>query len=271
MIKIVDCFIFYNEIELLTYRLNILNDVVDYFVIVESKHSFVGKEKQLYYNDNKHLFEKFNHKIIHIIVSNMPYKCPDIVDGNVTWTNEIYQRNCIANGINLVKNLSNDDVIIITDLDEIPNPAILKKIKNNEIIVTINAIELDLYYYNLTCKFNYKWRASKILSYGIYKQLNTTCNNIRGYPNKDDTVIKNAGWHLSYFGDKHYIKNKIQNFSHFELNKPEFTNIDNIQEKINKCTDLFDRDDCNIQFISIKDNDNLPVDYDIYLKNYICD
>ena len=46
-IKIIDCFIFYNELDLLEYRLNILNDVVDYFVIVESTHTFVGKEKVL--------------------------------------------------------------------------------------------------------------------------------------------------------------------------------------------------------------------------------
>ena len=56
--KIIDCFIFYNELDMLTYRLNILNDVVDYFVLVESNHTFVGKEKPLFYQDNKHLFEK---------------------------------------------------------------------------------------------------------------------------------------------------------------------------------------------------------------------
>ena len=47
--KIIDCFIFYNEIALLTYRLNVLNDVVDFFVIVESTHTFTGKEKSLHY------------------------------------------------------------------------------------------------------------------------------------------------------------------------------------------------------------------------------
>ena len=47
--KIIDCFIFYNEVDLLTYRLNILNDIVDYFVLVESTHTHVGKPKQLFY------------------------------------------------------------------------------------------------------------------------------------------------------------------------------------------------------------------------------
>ena len=54
--KIIDCFLFYNEIDLLNYRMNILNDVVDYFVIVESKYTFAGKEKKIYLEENKHLF-----------------------------------------------------------------------------------------------------------------------------------------------------------------------------------------------------------------------
>jgi hypothetical protein len=51
--KIIDCFTFYNELDLLNYRLNILNNVVDYFIIVESTHTHVGKEKNLIYEENK--------------------------------------------------------------------------------------------------------------------------------------------------------------------------------------------------------------------------
>ena len=98
--KIIDCFIFYNELDMLTYRLNILNDIVDYFVLVEATHTFIGKEKPLFYQDNKHLFEKFNHKIIHVIVDDFPHKYPDINIGkNEQWRNEIFQRNCISRGI----------------------------------------------------------------------------------------------------------------------------------------------------------------------------
>ena len=61
---LVDCFIFYNELEMLNYRLNVLNNIVDYFVIVESTHTHAGKEKALYFNDNKHIFEKFQEKIV---------------------------------------------------------------------------------------------------------------------------------------------------------------------------------------------------------------
>ena len=265
MPKILDCFTFYNEIELLTYRLNILNDVVDYFIIVESTHTHVGNEKKLYFNDNKHLFEKFKNKIIHIIVDDFPYKYPEIINETISWTNEKYQRIQISIGINAIKNLNNNDIIIITDVDEIPNPEILKKIKNGEIIININILEMDLYYYNLNSRFKNKWRHPKILSYAIYKQFNNNCDNIRFYNNIP--IIENGGWHLSYFGNKYFIKNKIQNCAHIECNTPEFTNLYNIQEKIDKSIDLYDRD-FEITFIELKDNNNLPPEYDKYLKNY---
>jgi beta-1,4-mannosyl-glycoprotein beta-1,4-N-acetylglucosaminyltransferase len=92
--KIIDCFTFYNELDLLTYRINLLYNIVDYFIIVESTHTHVGKEKILYFNENKHLFDKFTDKIIHIIVDDFPYKYPNVnIDNNDAWCNEEYQRN----------------------------------------------------------------------------------------------------------------------------------------------------------------------------------
>ena len=66
--RIIDCFIFYNELDMLEYRLNVLNDVVDLFILVEATHTFVGNSKQLYYQENKERYQKFHNKIIHIIV-----------------------------------------------------------------------------------------------------------------------------------------------------------------------------------------------------------
>ena len=66
-VKIIDCFIFYNELDLLYYRLSTLYDIVDYFIIIESTHTFSGKEKKLFLNENLILFDKFKSKIIHLI------------------------------------------------------------------------------------------------------------------------------------------------------------------------------------------------------------
>ena len=263
--KIIDCFIFYNELDMLTYRLNILNDVVDYFVLVEATHTFIGKEKPLFYQDNKHLFEKFNHKIIHIIVDDFPHKYPDINIGkNEQWNNENFQRNCISRGINKLE-LNNDDLIIIADLDQIPNPKTLELIKKHENIVDIYIIELDLYYYNLNCKMNHKWYYTKILTFNKYKDLNICCNDIRFY---DCPIIKNAGWHLSYFGNEKFIKNKLENFSHQEYNHDKFTNEELISERIKNGKDLFNRENIDIIYVPIEDNDNLPPDYDVYIKDF---
>ena len=151
--QIIDCFTFYNELDLLTYRLNILNDVVDYFILVEATDTHAGFVKPLFYNENKHLFEKFKDKIIHIIVDDFSFKHPNIdFTKDNQWENERYQRNCIKKGLDKLR-LNNQDLIIIADLDEIPDPNTLLKIKQQNIKINIVKLELDFYYYNLHSKF----------------------------------------------------------------------------------------------------------------------
>jgi len=155
--KIIDCFIFYNEIDLLVYRLNLLYDTVDLFIIVESSHTFTGKEKKSFFNENKHLFERFGGKIMHILMDGLPYIYPNINihNNNDVWANEIFQRNYISVGIYVIRDdLSESDVIIISDSDEIPDPRTLNEIKNGNIMVdNMNILEMDLYYYNLNTRF----------------------------------------------------------------------------------------------------------------------
>lgn len=109
-----------------------------------------------------------------------------------------------------------------------------------------------------------KWLLCKIISYKKYKELNWTCNDIR---NARCPAILNGGWHLSYFGDKYFIKNKINTFSHQELNTDNFTDELKIEERINNSKDLYDRD-VGLKRIEIKDNTYLPVEYDKYLNKY---
>jgi beta-1,4-mannosyl-glycoprotein beta-1,4-N-acetylglucosaminyltransferase len=263
--KIIDCFTFYNELDLLTYRLNLLNNIVDYFVIVEAKYTHVGKEKPLFFDENRHLFENFNNKIIHIIVNDFPYKYPNVnIDNGDVWKNEIFQRNAISYGINHIKDLSESDLIIISDLDEIPDPNTLNKIKKGNIIVDINILEMDLYYYNLNTRINEKWFHCKIISYEKYNKLNLSCNDIRM---ANSTKIVNGGWHLSYFGDKFFIQNKIQNFAHQEFNKSDYTDLEKIENRVKNSSDVFDTNS-NIEKIKIEDNTYLPIDYNKFLNKY---
>lgn len=265
--KIVDCFIFYNELEMLEYRLNTLYNYVDYFVIVESRITHSGKEKPLYYEDNKERYEVYHSKIIHIILDNLLFKYPNIdYSQKEQWKNENFQRNAINNGINKI-NLNDEDIILISDLDEIPDCNIISNVKNETLVINnIYSLEQDFYYYNLNSRLLIKWGCAKILSFKKYKELNLPCQDIR---HLECESIKKGGWHLSYFGDKYFIQNKINHFGHQEFNNDKYTNLEIIETIIKNQTDLYGRDDEKIENIPIKNNDYLPPNYEKFLSKFI--
>lgn len=127
MNKLIDCFTFFNELDLLEIRLKYLCDVVDYFVIVEADTSFNGDAKQMVFKENISRFEPFMEKIIYVPI-NMKY----FENKNkVAWEREEFQRNCIQNGIDTLK-LKDTDLVLISDIDEIPNKDILISLKNDD-------------------------------------------------------------------------------------------------------------------------------------------
>ena len=107
--KIFDCFTFNDELEILDIRLNTLNKFVDKFIIVESKTNHQGNEKKVNFNINQ--FKKFKDKINYFLIDKIPSYYS-------SWEIESYQRNYISNGLN---SCEENDVIIISDIDEIPN------------------------------------------------------------------------------------------------------------------------------------------------------
>lgn len=276
--KVVDGFIFYNELELLSYRLKVLNDLADYFVIVESTHTFVGKEKPLIFRDNAAQYAEYSHKIIHIIVDDIPHIHPNInIGAGEQWNNEEWQRNAIAAGFAKVSGsdlICDSDILMITDLDEIPDPNTLRCIKyaaaaatpSSTTDVGINILDMDLYYYNLHVKSTELSSWPKILTYKAYQVLNRSCHAIRGITNCPR--IAQGGWHLSYFGDYEFMKNKTENWSHQELNNTNTTDIANIADRVNRGVDLYNRSYVSFHKIPIRDNTYLPVDYDKYLTKY---
>ena len=211
--------------------------------------------------------------IISIVIANPNNKYNNVnIAPDKVWENEHFQRNAISRGIKSVKDLADTDMIIISDLDEIPDPFTLNKIKKGNIIVDLNVLQMDHYYYNLNTKItDIKWCYSVILSYQKYKNIKMDCNTIRTKhrgPKARVKKIPNGGWHLSYFGDKYFIQNKIQNFAHQEFNKPVYTNIENIEKIIQTSTDIYSRNYLKINKIKIKDNTYLPPYYDKYLTKY---
>jgi beta-1,4-mannosyl-glycoprotein beta-1,4-N-acetylglucosaminyltransferase len=252
---VVDSFIFFNELDMLKFRLNYLNDSVDYFILVESTKSFTGNKKELFFENNKSEFEPFLHKIKHIII--------DDLDNTNPWSNEYKQRDSISKGIDQL-NLGDDDLIIISDVDEIPDRNTINDLCKNIKILNIGYFEQDLYYYNLNCKFNGKWGLSKVCTYSFYKEIKSP-QKIRNY---GASKIPNGGWHFSYFGDVNFIINKIRNFSHQEFNNSKFTDPEKIKKTIKENKDLYDRESQNITYTYIDHNKNgyLPENYEFLLK-----
>ena len=252
--KVIDCFTFYNELDMLDLRLNELNEVVDFFVLVECTKTHANKDKELYFENNKERFSKFLDKIIHIVVTdNIPNESCS------AWDREAYQRKCIDDGIKK-KNLNMDDIIIIADLDEIPDAKTIQTIKNNNRIDGIYYLEMDLYYYNINCKYNNKWFQTKILNYGSYVKYKNPHEIFRL---SNVQIIKNGGWHLSYFGNIEFIKNKIRNFLHHdEWCNDYILNDDRINAQIQYSKDLFGRPNETFNYIDAKDNTYLPHKYE---------
>ena len=261
--KIIDCFIFYNELDMLLYRLAVLNPVVDFFVLVESTRTHTGQLKPLYYQENLHLFEKFNSKIIHIVVDDMPI--PDI-SKDEQWKNENYQRNSIHRGIKCL-GLKDSDFIMICDVDEIPDPLMLKQIREQSNDITFASFKQDFYYYNLNYKINEIWVHPKLIRYDVYKAYNCSPQNIRMA--KSPQLITKGGWHLSYFGDPNFIKNKLENFPHQEFNKPEIVDISALQIRMNYGLDILNRPGVSLERIPISENKYLPPFHDTMLSKFI--
>lgn len=256
--KIIDSFMFYNEYKMLLLRLTELYDVVDQFIIVEATSTYVGNKKELNFKNNLEMYKKFLDKVTYIVVNDMP-------NTENPWDNENYQRACIDKGIKKL-NLDNDDIIIITDCDEIPNKKTLKLIKENKIQITkdyIYGLDMDFYYYNLSCKQDIQWTKGKILTFEKYNNSlmkNEMCllEKIRLTQNK---LIQNGGWHFSFFGNTDFIINKIKNFAHQEHNNDKCINDIETNVNNNKC--IFDKR--QLKNIKIESNYNLPENYKILI------
>lgn len=241
---IIDCFPFFNELDLLEVRLNELDDIVDFFVISEANLTFTAKPKPLYYNENKKRFAKFSHKILHTVVDDYPVKTL-----SNTWAMDYFQK---QQGVNYLQNElkpASGDVIIFSDADEIPKASAIKKavLKNNWQRL---ALQMPLYYYYLNCLCTtVKWRFAQVVRFNGPVKL----SSIRG-KRSADSKITNAGWHFSYLGDIQY---KLDSFAHTEFNRPPYNNKNNIKSCRQSGKDLFNRNN-KYRFKFVSDLGYLP-------------
>ena len=262
---IYDCFQFFNELDILKIRLEVMNPIVDKFVISEATETFSGLKKPLYYEENKELFSEFQDKIIHVVVEDTP-------EGDTHYRDTI-QKNAVTRGL---KDCKDDDIVIFSDLDEIPNPEKIKEILQNFQNDKIYHFAQRLFYCYLNMEevsgnllsfagefdgvTEKKWIGSKMLSYKLMREQNLQCGDLR-FPERKEIGIRVAdgGWHFGYMGGKgetdikKRVQEKLVSAAHQEYNSKYV--INNVVDQIKDGKDLFGR---NAKFVRCEIDESYP-------------
>ena len=236
--KIFDCFMYFDEEVILDLRLNILNDYVDYFIIVESTFNHKGQKRDLKFDIKK--FSKFEKKIIYLIYDEQPSNIQIInktdSDDEISkkyifnaYYRENGQRNFIYKGLDKAHD---DDLILVSDVDEIPNLENLNFYKIKEKLIFF---QQDMFYYKLNLKLPHLiWTGTK----GCKKKILKSPQWLRNIKDKkysfyrvdtffsdkkyiDLKIIKNGGWHFTNIKTAQDIKFKLESYLHhreFDIN-----------------------------------------------------
>jgi hypothetical protein len=207
--RIFDCFTFFNELEILEIRLNELYDKVDFFVLAEAPVTFKGQPKALIYQSNKARFEKFHDKIIHLVIDDFP-------ETQNAWDREHFQRNALRRGLTAALP---DDIIIISDADEIVRPAVIDLLRQKEGFFQLG---MPMFQYYMNLRENHGWTKVFAFSFKLLDEL-PDFNWVRTSQeyafekfNGQNTKLVNSGWHFTYLGGAEKIREKLNAFSHDE-------------------------------------------------------
>ncbi len=246
--QVYDCFLFYNELELLELRLNEMYDHVDKFVIVEACETFRGQPKSFFYEENKDRFEKYADKIIHIkLTEPFPTENP--------WVREWHEREHLIDGL---QDCWDNDIVFISDLDEVVRstciPDIVEKLLSRQVQALVCSQKM---YYGYLNRYQGDWPGTVCTTYKDVRRLGVPLirrlRNMRPVRLRKSRISKivripEAGWHFTSMGgiDRH-IK-KIESFSHSELDTPEYKTKENLLRLIHSLK-LQDIDDSYPRFI----------------------
>ena len=255
--NIYDCFMYFDEDLLLDLRLNIMNKYVKKFVISEATYTHSGSKKKLNFNINN--FKKFKDKIEYIIVDDEPGSVQKINDNDSSETKgqklilngyarDNYQRNRLSDGL---KNVLDDDIIIISDLDEIPN---LKNLDFNLIKNRIIQFRQKMFYYKFNLYYpNFDWFGSK----ACRKKNLISPQWLRNIKSKkysrfrldlifdkkkysDIYFVLDGGWHFTYIRTPEELEYKLLNFTHHYEFEESNLKIDDLKKLIKEKRVMYD-------------------------------
>ena len=287
--KVYDCFTFFNEFELLELRLKALWDVVDYFVIVEANIKQSGVPKDFNLLKRADDFKEFFPKIRYIAsdLSKVPFK------GVGDWSIEFAQRNAIMNGIG---DAAPDDLIFISDLDEIPAPNIFQRLQENQIELVAPVVVLAAK--NIVCPARLLISAADFLESGAIvmtqklccyyfdwinpqtwqgsiltkRKTLTTPQELRNLRNQLPRVV-GGGYHFTYMGGADRVIEKmtsvVEGNELVENSSENLLDKKHVEESMAKGTDVYNRPDItNMQFLPY-DARNIDLPYlDEFLRKY---
>jgi len=234
--KVIDVFPFFNELDILEIRLNVLDPYVDCFILSEATKTFSGLDKPLYYQENKERFEKFSHKIIHNIVEDTT--SPDLHP----YQRDVFQKDNIKKVV--LDNVSDEDAIIWSDVDEVPNPNAIEQIESffeqnaifhfaqENCMGYLNLVEVGGIIRAMTSDWDYedrpRWLGTKMFGKSILEKY--TLSELRSKQEKESNYrIFPGGWHWSYVGSEglsveERVLKKIECAAHSELNTQQIKN-----------------------------------------------
>ena len=254
--KIYDCFMYLDEDVVLDLRLNYLDDYVDRFVIVESQFTHSGQKRILNFDINK--FKKFKDKIIYLILNHEPkdiqtiHKNDDLNTQNSKYIlngmrRDFYQRNFISNGLTKA---NDNDLILISDLDEIPK---LENLNLNLINSKFIFFKQKMFYYKFNlCSDTVTWTGTRGCK-KKYLKYPQWLRNIKdkSYPfwridtyfskNKYSNIyfVKDGGWHFSYIKNPEDIEKKLKSYAHHREYDLNSISLEEIKEKIRKKVSIY--------------------------------
>jgi beta-1,4-mannosyl-glycoprotein beta-1,4-N-acetylglucosaminyltransferase len=264
-----DCFMFNNELDLLELRLKVLDGIVDRFVLVEAAQNHRGNSKPLFFADNIDRFAEWRGKIEHIVLDTLP-------ESDDPWVLENAQRNAIADGLPTVRD---DDLVLVSDVDEIPRPEVLKALIANP-SVAIAGLRMPLFY----LRFNYLQirGADAVYVWGVaarghvYRQLGPQAlrdarvalqrRSWEGSLRDGEMVCQHAGWHFSYLGDDAHVHLKLNSFAHREAKVSVDFEKQGVAGILTGELDLFGRP--GYQWGAVRINDYFPYELRQNLDRY---
>ena len=241
--KIIDCFMYFDEDLMLEIRLSTLFEHVDKFVICEATLDHAGNKKK--FNFKIENFIKYQKKIDYIVVDDLPKVVKKFKKHwHTAHFRDQFQRNALTRGL---KNFDENDLVMISDLDEIPNPKNIHEFdQENKYGCFVQ--KNFLYKLNLLNKSEPNWYGTRICrkkdlkSPQWLREIKTRkLPFYKFYKPKFDKYIMNGGWHFSSVKNPEGIKKKLNSYAEQQFNNDKFKNIEIIKEKMNKKKDLFNR------------------------------